>query len=90
METTLTTNAIPLLLNGCTEIQPLLQIIDVGSVTSLKTTSLHFHITLSDGTHQHNTLLPSAYGPQVVSGDVQIGSIILLKKESCTVLQNSS
>ena len=86
MKTALTTNAIPLLLNGCTEIQPLLQIIDVGSVISLKTTSSHFHITLSDGTHQHKTLLPSAYGPQVVSGDIQIGSIILLKKAACTVL----
>ena len=90
MEITLTMNVIPLLLNGCTKIQPLLQIIDVGYVTSLKTTSSHFHITLSDGTHQHKTLLPSAYGPQVVSRDIQIGSLILLKKAACTVLQNSS
>ena len=78
MEPTLTTNAIPLLLNGSTEIQPLLQIIDIGFVTSLKTTSSHFHITLSDGTHQRKTLLPSAYSPQVASEDIQIGSIIIL------------
>jgi len=90
MEPTLTTNTIPLLLNGSTEIQPLLQIINMGSVTSLKNTSSHFHITLSEGTHQHKTLLPSAYSPQVAFEDIQIGSIILLKKVACTVLQNSS
>jgi len=90
MEPTLTTNAIPLLLNGSTDIQPLLQIIDIGSVTSSKTTSSHFCITLSDGTHQHKTLLPSTYNQQVASEDIQIGSIILLKKAACTVLQTSS
>eukprot|EP00253_Pinus_taeda_P010656 PITA_10656 len=89
MEPTLTTNAIPLLLNGSTDIQPLLQIIDIGSVTSSKTSS-HFCITLSDGTHQHKTLLPSTYNQQVASEDIQIGSIILLKKAACTVLQTSS
>lgn len=90
MEPTLSENAIPILLNGSTEIQPLLQIINIGSVYSSKTSSSHYHITLSDGTYQHRTLLPFAYSTQIVSEDIQIGSIILLKKASCTVSQNSS
>ena len=90
MEPSLTKNVIPLLLNGSTKIQPLLQIIDIIFVTSEKTTSPHFHINLSDGTHQHKTLLPATYYAQIASEYIQVDSIILLKKVACMMLQYSS
>ena len=90
MEPILTENAIPKMLNGSTEMQPLLQVVNIGSVYSSKTNAPHYHITLSDGTYQHRTLLPFAYGAQVASEEIQIGSIISLTKSTCTVSQNST
>lgn len=88
MEVTLTVNAISLLLVGSIGIQPLLQIVELALLSSTKTTSQRYRISLSDSTSQHRTLLPFAYNGHVICGALELGSIIILKEVTCTFLQN--
>lgn len=90
MEIPLTKNSIYSLLNGSTELQPYLQIIGISHVTSRKTTSSNFHISLSNGIHKNDAFLQCKYSGHVISRDIPLGSIIILKKFSYTVLQHSS
>lgn len=86
MDVALTTNAIALLLVGSTVIQPSLQIVELNLLASTKTSSQCYHISLSDDTSQHITLLPSAYSGHIISGALKLGSIIILKEVNCTFL----
>ena len=88
MKTSLTENCIYLLLNGCTKIQPFLQIVGINHVNLTKTTSSCYCIFLSDGTHWHETLLPFAYNDRLIYGDLHLGYIANLNKCTCRFLQH--
>ena len=88
MEPVLTENTITLLLAGSTSLQPSLQIFELSLIPSTKTSSPHYRVSLFDGASQHRSLLPAAYNGHVTSGDLQLGSIIILRKAACTFLQN--
>ena len=76
-------------MNGFTELQPFFQIMRISPITPTKTTSSCFRISLLDGMHKNETLLPCKYSGHVVSGDLQLGSLIILNKVACIVLQHS-
>ena len=79
---------IAFLLTGSTSLQPSLQIVEISLIPSTKTSSPRYHVSLSNGAFQHKILLPDPYNGHVTSGDLQLGSIIILRKAACMVLQN--
>lgn len=86
----MTKNVIFMLLNGSTDIQPLLEIIDIDYINSLRTISSEFHITLFYRMHQHQNLLSIAYIGKVAYEDIQVDSIITVKKVAYIVFHHSS
>jgi len=88
IEVSLTMNSITLLLASSTTIQPSLQMVLLNLLTSTKTSSQRYCISLYDGTSHHKTLLLSPYNAHVVFGSLSLGSIIILKEVSYTFLQS--
>jgi len=86
MATPLTEHAIELLLALTSDMQPFLQIFDVEQVKSIRTSTIRYRTTISDGTHMHHTMLPSKFNSLIASGILQQGSIIQLKKWTCANL----
>ena len=86
MATPLTQHAIELLLALTCDMQPFLQIFVVEQVNSIRTSTIWYRTTISDGTHMHHTMLPSKFNSLIASGILQQGSIIHLKKWTCAIL----
>ena len=70
MDTSLTSNAIALLMDGSMDIQPALQIVSISLLFSSKSTSSRYCVTLSDGTHKHETILPPSHKDLVAVGEL--------------------
>lgn len=83
MAASLTCNVISLLMDGSTDIQPILQIVAIDQETTSR-----YCLTLSDGLHRHETLLLLAHNELAMSRDLQVGSIIRLKKCRCVLLKH--
>ena len=82
MESMLTEDSISLLLHGVVNIFPLVQVSSLNQVNSLNSSSIRFRISISDGLHKHEILLPTIYSSLVETGQLKEGSIIKLTK--CT------
>ena len=58
METMLTEYSISPLLHGVVSLFPLVQVSSLNQVKSLNSSSIRFRISISDGLHKHELLLP--------------------------------
>ena len=71
MATPLTEHAIELLLALTSDMQPFLQIFGVEQVKSIRTSTIRYRTTISDGTHMHHTMLPSKFNSLIALGILQ-------------------
>ena len=83
METMLTEDSISLLLHGVSNLFSLVQVSSLNQVNSLNSSSIRFWISISDGLHKHDLLLPAIYSNLVETGQLKEGSIIKVTKCTC-------
>ena len=88
MESMLTKVSISLLLHGAINLLPLVQVSSLNQVNSLKSSSIRFQISISDGLHRHELLLPTIYSSLVETGQLKEGSIIKVTKCTCNIVHS--
>ena len=88
METTLTKDYISLLLHGVVSLLPLVQVSSLNQVNSLNSSSIWFWISISDGLHKHELLLPIIYSSIVENGQLKEGTIIKVTQCTCNIVHN--
>ncbi|ERN15652.1 hypothetical protein AMTR_s00048p00203810 [Amborella trichopoda] len=89
MAVNLTVNSIPQICDGHDEgFKPVVQIVDLRSVGSDKTTADRFRMVVSDGVHGQQAMLATQMNDFVKNGTLQKGSIIQLNEFICNTIQN--
>ena len=88
MESMLTEDSISLLLHGVVNLFPLVQVSSLNQVNSLNSSSIWFLISISDGLHKHELLLPTIYSSLVETGKLKEGSIIKVTKCTCNIVHS--
>ena len=71
METMLSEYAISLLLHGAVNLFPLVQVSTLNQVNSLNSLTIWFRISISEGLHKHDLLLPIIYNSLVEDGQIK-------------------
>ena len=88
METMLIEGGVSLLLHGVVNLFPLVQVLMLNQVNLLNSSTVRFHIFISDALHKHETLLPIIYNCSVEKGQLKEGSIIKITQCTCNVVHN--
>ena len=88
METMVTEDSISLLLHGVVNLSPLVQVSSLNQVNSLNSSSIRFRISISDGLHKHELLLPVIYSHLVENCQLKQGTIIKITQCSCNIVRN--
>ena len=88
METMLTKDSISLLLHGVVNPFPLVQVSSLNQVKSLNSSSIRFRISILDGLHKHELLLPIIYSSLVENGQLKEGTIIKVTQCTCNIVHN--
>ncbi|MCO5560126.1 hypothetical protein L7F22_013733 [Adiantum nelumboides] len=82
----LTSNSIPAIANGDTNLRPLLQVLDVKEIKASQTDK-RFRLLLSDGSFVQQSVLASQLNSSVVSGAIKQGSILQLLDYVCVTIR---
>ena len=88
MDTMVTEDSISLLLHGVVNLCPLVQVSALNQVNSLNPSSIWFWISISDGLHKHELLLPIIYSHLVENGQLKQGSITKITQCSCNIVRD--
>ena len=88
MENMLTEYSISLLLHGVVNLFPLEQFSTLNQVNSLNSSTIRFEISISDGLHKHDLLLPIIYNSLVEYGKLKEGTIIKVTHCTCNGVHN--
>ena len=88
METMVTEDSISLLLHGVVKLSLLVHVCALNQVNSLNSSSTRFRISISDGLHKHELLLPVLYSHLVENGQLKQGTIIKITQCSCNIIGN--
>ena len=87
MESKLTTNAISLMNNGATDLQPVVQVLDIKQIGP-QASQERYRTVLSDGVHMQQAMLATQLNEYVKSRRIQKGSIVQLTEYICNTVQN--
>ena len=74
METMVTKDSISLLLHGVVNLSPLVQVFALNQVNSLNSSSIRLWISISDGLHKHELLLPVIFSHLVENAQLKQGN----------------
>ena len=88
METMVPEDSISLLLHGVVDLCLLVQILTLNQVISFNSSYIRFQISISDGIHKHELLLPVIYSDLVENGQLKEGTIIKITQCSCNIVHN--
>ena len=89
METMATEDSISLFLPGAVNLFPLVQFSSLNQVNSLNSSSIRFWISILDGFHKHELLLPVIYSDLVENGQLkEEGTIIKITQCTCNIVYN--
>ncbi|XP_057813034.1 replication protein A 70 kDa DNA-binding subunit A [Cryptomeria japonica] len=87
MEPNLTANAISVMNNGATDLQPIVQVLDIKQIGP-QTSQERYRTVLSDGTHMQQAMLATQLNQLVKSGRIQKGSVVQLTEYICNTVQS--
>ncbi|MCO5569496.1 hypothetical protein L7F22_023209 [Adiantum nelumboides] len=88
MAAALTRNAILALNSGETDLQPLVQVLDVRQIGTGQSVQERYRLVLSDGNYVQQAMLNTQLNEFVKSGQVQKGSIVKLVEYICDTVQS--
>ena len=88
METMVTEDSISLFLHGVVNLFPLVQVSGLNQVNSLNSLSILFRISISNGLHNHELLLPIIYSNLVENGQLKEGTIIKVSQCTYNIVHN--
>ncbi|KAI5066239.1 hypothetical protein GOP47_0018863 [Adiantum capillus-veneris] len=88
MAASLTPNAILALNSGETDLQPLVQVLDVRQIGTGQSVQERYRLVLSDGNYVQQAMLATQLNEFVKSGQVQKGSIVKLVEYICNTVQS--
>ncbi|MCO5574367.1 hypothetical protein L7F22_028150 [Adiantum nelumboides] len=88
MAAALTPNAILALNSGETDLQPLVQVLDVRQIGTGQSVQERYRLVLSDGNYVQQAMLATQLNEFVKSGQVQKGSIVKLVEYICNTVQS--
>ncbi|XP_059073447.1 replication protein A 70 kDa DNA-binding subunit A-like [Cryptomeria japonica] len=78
--TSLTIDAIKLIVEGAIDLSPCIQIFFISTFGRNPKQTTLFRLEISDGTHKHKATLPKKYDDYIISEEIKIGSIIKLSE----------
>ena len=88
IETMLTGDAISLLLHGVVNLFLVVQFWTLNQVNSLNSSTIQFWISISEGLHRHELLLPIIYNSLIEYGQLKEGTIIKVIQCTCNIVHN--
>ena len=88
IETMVTEDFILLFLHSAVNLFPPVQVSSLKQVNSFNPSSIRFRISISDGFHKHELLLPIIYSDLVENGVLKQGTIIKITQCTCNIVHN--